>query len=136
MGLITFLFGSSNYEPAALVSSSPRTTRVRGPNGRFVVQVPRNTKQLYEERGWNLRGIELSGYYRTRFGAFKGRIDRALSRPVFFIVDPPSELIRGPHSACFTEVGRKEFRIHWSSKPIDCNTGILYMERCISEALS
>lgn len=132
MGFLAFLFGASKYDRAV----PDRRPLLRGVGGRPVIQVPRNTQQLFEERGWTLRGRALKGYYRTRFGAFKGRIEKALSRPVFYIIDPPRELLHGDHSACFTEVRREEFRIHWSCKPIDCNMGILFMERCITEALT
>jgi len=138
MGLVDWLLGGRS-------KPSTPTTRARGPrctvvrtrtaSGRQIIDVPRNTQQLYEERGWRRDGATLRGYYRTRYGAFEGRIQSAFRNPTYFIIRPPRPLLNGPHSACFTEVSKDEFRVHWSRKPTDVNAGILWMEHHIVEAL-
>jgi len=138
MGIVDWLLGalSEPPTPTARISAQPCTVvRTRPTSGRQVTEVARNTQQLYEERGWRRDGTSLRGYYRTRYGAFEGRIESAFRNPTYFIVRPPRQLLNGPHSACFTEVRKDKFRIHWSRKPADVNAGIRWMEHHIVEAL-
>ena len=91
---------------------------------------------LYEERGWVRSKGELRGWYRTRFGAFAGRIEEPFSRsPVFFIEKPPPEVFTGPHGPCFMQRSRREFFVHFAPAPTTPDGGILLIEAHIREAL-
>ena len=97
----------------------------------------RNRKQFYEERGWQHKGNALCGWYRTRYKAFKGRIEKPFAKkPQYLITKPPEELLGGPHGACFTEVSEDVFAIHWNKRPDNVNTGIMRMEHYLHEALA
>lgn len=94
-------------------------------------------RQLFEERGWRINGRRLHGHYRTKLGSVRGWIDKPWSvEPDFYITEPPTELLRGPHAACFRQRGKDTFWVHFSPAPRDVNTGIMRIEHCILEALS
>lgn len=96
----------------------------------------RGTQPFYVERGWQLRGNTLYGWYRTRYGVFEGRIDNPFSGLAkYSIINPPDKLLNGPHSACFTQRDGNRFEVHFNSKPADLTGGILTMEHTIIEAL-
>ena len=133
MGLINLfeaLFGEG--KPAKSLPQrqpSPRPSRAQA--GRV-----RNTRQFYEERGWQLRGRSLHGWFRTRHGAFRGQVDNPFSAsPIYSLFDPPQKLIDGPHGPCFRQKDQNRFEIHWNSKPSDVNAGILQIEHTLLEAL-
>ena len=134
MGLVCTLFGVSALGALLTVllgKSAPPAAKP--PAGRRPL---RNTQPLYEERGWKLRGDTLHGWYRTRFGAFEGRIDQPFSKHArYWIIRPPEQLLSGPHSGCFFDRGQDRFEIHFSTKPPDANAGILCMEHTLMEAL-
>lgn len=96
--------------------------------------VARNSKMFHEERGWQLRGKVLHGWYRTRYGSFKGRIENPFSKvPKYFIIKPPAELLGGSHGACFTQIAKDVFSIHWAKKPDTIDTGIRRIEHTLYE---
>lgn len=141
MGVLSWLFPANNVQRHAKRSTHPRTRpRGRTRNGRVVIEIRRNSRQLYEERGWRRQGSTLHGYYRTRYKSYQGRIENAFATKQRYIIIKPDEkllknFINGPHSACFTEIGKNEYGVHFFPKPDNVNTGILRMEHHIFEAL-
>lgn len=116
MGFLDALFGSRQPPP---------------PRGRT-----RNTQPFYVERGWQLRGNMLCGWYRTRYGSYEGRIENPFSSSArYSIIDPPNKLLHGPHSPCFTQRDGNRFEVHFSRPPSDVTGGILTVEHTIIEAL-
>ena len=143
MGFFAKIFGLEGTPVATpiRVSRGKRTARSRtcrvAPSVKQRISVKRNTRQLYQERGWRRRGDSLHGYYRTARGAFKGRIDNPLSKkPKFFIIKPPQEVLDGDHGPCFVDRGGNTFVIHFYPRPKDVNTGIIRVEHCILESFS
>lgn len=139
MSFLSLLFGA----PPRVNTGGLAGTRTRAAppvavvNGRRAVRVPRNTRPLYEERGWRRNGSKLSGYFRTRSGSTQGRIeDPDGPKPEYFIIDPPPALLRGPHGACFQQRDKHTFYIHWNRRPSDVNAGILRIEQYLIEAQS
>lgn len=112
------------------IEDPPISSRVRRlPTG------PRRTAFLWEERKWRPSGNTLHGYYRTRRGAFKGRIEKYnSSSPQFYIIKPPRALLSGPHGGCFIERGSDQFWVHFNKKPKHLDAGILHLERMLLEA--
>ncbi len=118
------------------IMSEPRPARTRPTKQRRVV-IKRNQQPLYQERGWRKSRGTLCGYYRTKYGAFSGRIEQAFTAsPTYFITDPPERLLSGPHGACFNAKSKGLYQVHWSDNPKDINAGILSLENCIRESLS
>lgn len=129
------------------------TPRVRAPEpscsvvgrrtktGRSIHEVRRKTS-VADDRGWQLKGNALRGYYQTKRGSFEGVIKQPFTKePLFYIVKPKRDevfrkkVLNGRHSACFRHKGRGVYWIHMSRKPA-LNGGILRIEHFIEESLS
>ncbi len=100
---------------------------------------PRLVRRLqlpyWQERGWVRQGNTYAGNYQTRFGSFGGLVeDRRWSDLRFYILDPPQALRNSSHWACFQPRGKKGFHVHMSIRPADVGSGILVVERLITEA--
>lgn len=105
---------------------------LRGPAPKITVK--RGTLPYWQERGWRQDGRSYLGTYKTVYGSFIGRIDQV--RPGNFrlyIFDPPPELSSHSHWTCFQHLGDGTFRIHMSRMPEDVSSGILGIERLLTE---
>ena len=100
------------------------------------------TSSYWEDAGWKESDDSLIGHYRASMNRYKGLVELKNSdyEPfVFYIYDPPDELIEGRHSACFH---RREpdylnkYWIHFSVKPRDVDSGIIQVERQLTEVVS
>jgi hypothetical protein len=99
------------------------------------VEIRRRPIPYWRERGWRCADGAYLGTYQTRFGSFLGRIeDRGFGHFRFYITDPPAALRRSPHWACFQPRGGKGYRVHMARRPRDVGSGILTIERLITEA--
>lgn len=106
-------------------------TRLRAP----AVHIQRRQIPYWQERGWRFVGGAYSGTYQTPHGSFLGRIeDRGYNHFRFYITDPPRELRRSAHWACFQPRGHKGYLVHMARRPTDVSSGILTIERLITEA--
>ena len=102
-----------------------------------VVLVEHVTESYWEETGWHPEGRRLIGYYRTPFGSFEGYIERwRTGEPKFYIVRPPRELRDCEHWVCFRARGSGHYWVHFGQKPRTPDTGIVEIERILTEALS
>lgn len=105
------------------------------------VVVARGAKPLIVERGWKVTNgatyPEWHGYYRTRFGSFRGRIEMAY-QPKYYIHNPPEGLTtRHSHKLCFNRfplLGDKWYSVHWYIQPQDLDSGVMAIERILREA--
>jgi len=88
MSIITILsgiFAGRNYVRSAVPLTAPAAVV----SGRRAVRVPRNTRPLYEERGWRRRGAHSTGTFRTKRGSTQGVIKKPDGpEPDFFVIDP------------------------------------------------
>ncbi|MBI5806285.1 hypothetical protein HZA73_09585 [candidate division TA06 bacterium] len=85
--------------------------------------------------GWFQTNDGYNGWYRTKYGSWKGYIHRDYQDSYsYFIIDPPSEVKNGSHGACFSHRGNGKYQVHFSVKPTDIGDGILTVERLISES--
>ena len=100
-------------------------------------RIQRSTDTYSEHQGWKKAPFssKLSGYYRTRFGSFKGRIERS-SGLKFYIYNPPEELHKHRRWVCFTSCGHGKYSVHFSTKPKDVDSGIQQIERTLHEAFT
>jgi hypothetical protein len=101
--------------------------------------VKRSSASYLQEQGWKLTGSGASarwdGFYRSRFGSYKGRIVPT-TPPQFIIYKPPAQLRRHPHWSCFSSRGNDWYGVHFSRVPKDLSSGIMRIERIIHEAFS
>jgi hypothetical protein len=109
-----------------------KITRIRP-----VIKVERSRRPYHEEQGWQhtngLFSSKLTGYYRTRYGSFKGKIELGFN-PSFYIHNPPAELRDHSHWICFSARSGGWYSIHFSTRPRDVDSGIMTVERLITEA--
>lgn len=86
------------------------------------------------QRGWQKRGREYVGYYRTWYKTLEGKIRvRTLQCGDFFIKDPPPELKNHRHWACFGERGDGWYEVHFDDKPKSIEEGIRCIEKLLIE---
>lgn len=106
---------------------------LRGPAPKITIR--RSEVPYWQERGWRQQGNTYRGTYKTPYGSFIGAIQQV--RPGNFrlhIFDPPPELKTHGHWTCFQDLGNGNYRIHMSQMPRDLSSGILTVERLLSEA--
>jgi hypothetical protein len=104
------------------------------------IAVRRSQRNYAEEQGWQQKNggwfgsPRLEGYYRTKFGSFKGEIKpESLS---FFIIHPPDELRHHSHWSCFSLRPGGKYSIHFAHRPRDIDSGILQVERILHESFT
>jgi|RhiMetdeSRZDD1v2_1073273.scaffolds.fasta_scaffold09099_11 hypothetical protein len=106
------------------------------------MRVPRSRKSYDKEQGWRLASAngqsQLEGWYRSRYGSWFGFIQNPdLTKPSYFIKDPPPEVTNHPyHALCFTakpDMGRGIYSVHFEIPPGDISSGILSIEGTINE---
>ena len=116
----------------------PRVSSPRRKTGNKIT-VRASTLPYHRERGWAKKGRLLKGYYRTKFGSFRGEIElRPGGEHKFFIYNPPETVLSGPHAACFNKAGITEggykYSIHFRVHAKDTDSGIMAVERTIYES--
>ncbi len=118
------------------VSSTIRDFLSRMVRGNGATQVvARRQIPYWQERGWVQQGNEYNGNYQTPYGAFTGWIEHRDGNHInFFIYDPPDAVRGSSHWACFQERGQGWYVVHMSRRPADLSSGILTIERLITEA--
>jgi hypothetical protein len=130
MGLFTNLTKKFQKKPVVRVIT-PQQPKPR------IVQ-PDNTP-LYVKRGWAKNGNTYHGYYRTRYGAFRGEITRRGDKFIVYIFKPPVEQIK-KHSRwpCFHQEKNDKWRIALARNPNDGDISaiIIYVERIIIESFT
>jgi hypothetical protein len=100
--------------------------------------IRRSSKTYLSERGWTKTGIypnqEWRGWYRSRYGSWRGRLVPSTSKPSFYIHKPPEALKRKhPHSACFSSQGDGWYSVHFKRVPKDLDSGVMAIEQILGE---
>jgi hypothetical protein len=99
------------------------------------VPVQRREIPYWQERGWNRNGNAYTGTYQTRHAAFWGEIAQHSGNDIeFFLYQPSDEIRRCGHWACFQHRGNGWYLVHMGRRPKDVSSGILAIERLITEA--
>lgn len=106
------------------------------PVARSQVAVEPKYRPYWQMQDWTPDGDRLIGEYKTPLGSFVGYVNNFRSqRPQFFIVNPPKQLSRHSHHACFQKKGNGHTWIHFGIKPTDPDSGIREIEKVLTEAL-
>ena len=117
--------------PASIRELFSRVVRGHGP----ATQVERRQIPYWQERGWKQQGATYTGSYQTPHAAFQGWIEQKRSGHVDFYVYAPSEEIRShSHWTCFQHRGNEWYLVHMARQPNDVSSGIITIERLITEA--
>ena len=117
--------------PASLREMFSRVMRGHGPS----IPVERRQIPYWQERGWTLQGREYSGSYQMPYGAFQGWIEQERSGHLnFYLYNPSPEIRRHSHWTCFQHRGNDWYLVHMGRQPKDVSSGIITIERLITEA--
>jgi len=104
------------------------------------ITIKRSPKTYLRQQGWSLTnwGInpEWQGYYRTRYGSFKGRVVASSASPLFYVYKPPEKLRCHKHWSCFTDQTNGWYSIHFRRMPKDVDSGVMEIERIICESMN
>jgi hypothetical protein len=122
----------SRPAPASLREIISRFTRGQVPT----TQVERRQIPYWQESGWTRQGDNTyTGNYQTRYAAFQGWIERDLLGHYNFYLYGPSRLIHShSHWSCFVPRGNDWYIVHMARQPKDVSSGIITIERLITEA--
>lgn len=103
----------------------------RGP----AITVERREIPYWQERGWRLEGRTYTGSYQTPYAAFQGRIEESRSGALtFYLFNPSKEIRNCGHWICFGPRGKDWYLVHMGRRPKDVGSGIITIERLITEA--
>ena len=121
----------SRPAPASIRHLFERTARGHAPT----VAVKRRQIPYWQERGWTRTGNRYTGTYQTPYAAFQGWIEQQRSGDIDLYLYMPSEEIQGhSHWTCFQHRGNDWYLIHMGRHPRDVSSGIMTIERLITEA--
>ena len=116
---------------ASLLEMFQRVKRGHAP----AIPVERRQIPYWQERGWSQQENAYSGSYQTPYAAFQGWIEQEQSGHINFYLYNPSQQIRGcGHWSCFQHRGNDWYLVHMARQPKDVGSGILTIERLITEA--
>ena len=117
--------------PESLRQLFARVVRGHGP----AIPVQRRQIPYWQERGWTLKGRTYAGSYRTPYGAFYGQITEHRGGHIdFLLYNPSDEIRRHSHWVCFQHRGNDWYMVHMAKLPRDVSSGVLTIERLITEA--
>ena len=97
--------------------------------------VERREIPYWQERGWIREGQVYHGRYQSPYHVCRGMIEnRGWGDLRFYLFDPPQQVRRSHHWACFSPRGKKGFHVHMATRPDDVSSGIITVERLITES--
>ncbi len=117
--------------PVSLLETLKRAVRGHAP----ALAVERRVIPYWQEHGWTRDNNTYSGNYQTPYVAFQGWIEQEGSGHINFYLHNPSPQIRShSHWSCFQHRGDDWYLIHMARRPKDVSSGIITIERLITEA--
>ncbi len=120
----------SRPAPASIRDLISRVVRGHGP----AISVERREIPYWRERGWAYDGQNYTGSYQTPYAALQGYIEERWSSSNFFLHNPSDQIRRHSHWSCFVPRGNDWYMVHMARRPKDVSSGILTIERLITEA--
>lgn len=117
--------------PGSIRDLFSRMVRGHGP----AIAVERREIPYWEEHGWTRHGRTYTGSYQTPYATFQGRIEEGWSGGLtFFLFNPSQEIKNASHWCCFAHRGKEWYLVHMARRPRDVSSGIITIERLITEA--
>jgi hypothetical protein len=117
--------------PVSVRDFLSRIVRGHGP----AIKVERRQIPYWQERGWVRQGETYQGSYQTKYIALWGQIWEHRGGRRDFLLYAPTEPIRHHgHWVCFQHRGNDWYLVHMGRPPRDVSSGILTIERLITEA--
>jgi len=97
--------------------------------------VQRRQIPYWRERGWDRQDNAYRGNYQTPYGAFQGWIEQHRSGHIdFYLYNPSQQIQSDGHWPCFQHRGDGWYLVHMRKQPKDVSSGIMIIERLITEA--
>ena len=97
--------------------------------------VERAAIPLWAERHWQKDGPSYTGFYRTAFGSWPGRIEETPGGLIrFYLNNPPACLSKHSHYSCFLPKGGGQYEVHFRIPARSASDGIIQIERILAEA--
>jgi hypothetical protein len=117
--------------PASLRDLFARVLRGQGP----AIPVERRQIPYWQERGWRRNGNIYEGSFQTPYAAFQGWIEQEQSGHLnSYLFNPSPQIRQHSHWTCFQHRGNDWYLIHMARQPRDVGSGILTIERLVTEA--
>ena len=120
----------SRPAPATIREMLSRVVRGHGPS----IFVTRREIPYWQERGWRHDGNRYTGSYQTPYAAFQGAIEERFGGFKFYLYNPSRQIRNHSHWQCFAHQGSDWFIVHMARRPKDVSSGIITIERLITEA--
>ena len=126
--------------PSPVIQIRPREVIVVSPQVVVVIEPP--PRAVWDEKGWERRGDEWSGFYDVTDRStgerrqFEGLVVMEGDEAQPYIEDPPAELSQHPRSACFQRQSDGWFLVNWSVPARNVDEAIIYVEQVLSEAIN
>lgn len=116
------------------VAQKPAPKLQQRRDGKVLVQ--RDTRPFWQQRGWKQNERDFHGYYRTRFGSWRGKAKVSPSGRIdLYILKPPEALQAHPHWQCFNSWTGKWYSIHHHGAA-DLSSAIIEIERILTQSLA
>ena len=97
--------------------------------------IQRRQVPYWQQQGWTRQGNTYNGSYQTPYAAFWGQIAEHRGGHIDFMLYMPSaEIHNCGHWTCFQHRGSDWYLVHMAKQPTDVSSGILTIERLITEA--
>jgi hypothetical protein len=117
--------------PVSLRQLFARVVRGHAP----AIPVERRQVPYWQERGWKLTGNNYEGVYQTPYAAFQGYIEQGRSGHIeLYLYNPSDEIKTHSHWTCFQHRSNDWYLVHMARQPTDVSSGIITIERLITEA--
>ena len=117
--------------PVSLLKRFERAIRGHAP----AIPIERREIPYWQEHGWRCSGNVYQGAYQTPYAAFRGWIEEQRSGDIdFYLYNPSKEIRSHSHWTCFQHRSNDWYLVHMARKPKDLSSGIMTIERLITEA--
>ncbi len=122
------------------ITVRPGSATPIGPARAETVRPPE--RGAWDERGWIRRrggnNDVYEGEYQVGRRRFRGRIEVRRNRIQAYIYEPPREIRRHRHHACFQQhgTGTGWFILHWQRSPRNVDEALLYFEQILDESIN
>lgn len=123
---------SYNPRPNTRTKSKPKVKTTKTNKKPTVVK--RSEDPYWKRRGWKKNNGNLVGYYRTKYGSFKGTIEDYRGKPEVYIYSPPVELKNHLHYQCFFHRGNGKYFVHFSRGVPNPSIAIETVEQILRES--
>lgn len=129
-------------KPVSVVVIQPKAVETVTIRPSQAVSVTPPERGAWDERGWTRsisgRNEIYEGYFVVGARRCRGRIEaRNRGRDIrAYIHNPPPEIKRHRHSACFQLTRNDWFYLHWARPARNVDDAILYMERVLDESIN